>query len=769
MRFKFLLIAILAVGTVAVSAQQTRPGQIQLASGWKFNPADNPSHSTVGLDDKDWKPINVNQTWGEQGHPDLRGIAWYRLKFNLPRALRDQDALKGGLYLALGRIANGDQVYLNGEYLGTSGRTVNPGTNPPPNFRGGAAGQERIYRLPIDDPRLKWGQENLIAVRVSSAPNAPGGMLSGGQFLRVARIKDFLDFQAQARSFTFIGPEVVKNFDIVNNSAISPMQGTLTIDAVAALSGRKVAQNTRAIDIAPSGKLPINLQLGQRDEAVKISYHLVFKDGDSFEYTEESPYILTPPVSNMPKINGATVFGARPGKPFMYTVAASGERPLTYSASGLPEGLRINPRTGIISGTTPSAGTYKVALTVTNTRGTASRDFQIVSGEKLALTPPMGWNSWNVWGLSVDEEKVMASATTFVEKGLRDHGWMYINIDDGWEIRADSPDPKRHPNGDIIVNNKFPDMARLGRRIHDLGLKFGIYSGPGPRTCGGYTASWQYEENDARSYASWGVDYLKYDWCAYSEIEPDRTSLPGLKRPYELMSGILAKQDRDIVLSLCQYGWGRVWEWGASVGGQLWRTTGDITDTWASMSRIGFSQVDNAPYAGPGAWNDPDMLVLGWVGWGPNLRNTRLTPDEQYTHMSLWCLLSSPLLLGCDPTRLDQFTLNLLTNDEVIAINQDVLGKQATPKVIDGQIQVWVKELSDGGRAIGVFNLGDAAVDYEINLAALGLTGEKRIRDLWRQRDINLNPNPQQRGSGPLPEKYSTRVASHGVTFIKVI
>jgi hypothetical protein len=203
---------------------------------------------------------------------------------------------------------------------------------------------------------------------------------------------------------------------------------------------------------------------------------------------------------------------------------------------------------------------------------------------------------------------------------------------------------------------------------------------------------------------------------------------------------------------------GNVWEWGDSVGGQLWRTTDDITDTWESMSSIGFSQVDNAPYAKPGSWNDPDMLVIGWVGWGPDLHPTRLKPDEQYTHISLWCLLSAPLLIGCDLTRLDPFTLNLITNDEVLAINQDSSGKQASPKIKEGQIQVWVKELYDGGNAVGIFNLGDAATDFEVNFEALGIKGQKKLRDLWRQKDIDL-----------LKGKPTVRIAPHGVVLLKVI
>ncbi|MCL1894298.1 MAG: putative Ig domain-containing protein [Holophagaceae bacterium] len=756
MGLKYLSTVVVLATALTLTAQNLPLRQIPIDQGWLFNPTDDPSFSGIRVDEKNWKPISVEKDWDSQGHKGLIGFAWYRLKFVLPKALRNEDKLKEGMFLVVGKVDDGDQVFLNGEFVGQNGKTFNPGSKPPADFRTGQWQLERIYKLAMNDPRLKWGSENVLAVRVAN-PSGPGGMYGGGQHIRVVGMSNILDFQAQSAPFTFYGSELVKKFDLLNTSSKFSVQGTLNIDVVGIMSGKKIINNTRTIDIAPGEKMPINVQLGIKDEACKISYHIAFKDGDSYEFKEESPYILTPPVSNMPKINGATTFGARPGKPFMFTVPVSGERPMTITASGLPKSLAINSQTGIITGITPALGTYKILIKATNARGEATRELEIISGDRLALTPPMGWNSWNCWGLSVDEEKVVASARTFVEKGLRDHGWSYINIDDGWEIVGSSPDPKRDSDGNILVNNKFPNMKRLGDRLHDLGLKFGIYSSPGPLTCGGYTGSYEYEQNDANSYAEWGVDYLKYDWCSYGRVAKD-SSLAELKKPYEVMRDALGKVNRDIVLSLCQYGMGKVWEWGDSVGGQLWRTTYDITDTWNSMSTIGFSQVENAPFAKPGAWNDPDMLVLGWVGWGPNLHPTRLTPDEQYTHMSLWCLLSAPLLLGCDLTRLDPFTLNLLTNDEVLAINQDKMGRQATQKVIDGSIQVWVKELHDGGKAIGIFNLGETTTEYEVNLESIGIAGNKTIRDIWRQRDLSQ-----------LQSKHRTRIAPHGVTLLKVI
>ena len=266
-------------------------------------------------------------------------------------------------------------------------------------------------------------------------------------------------------------------------------------------------------------------------------------------------------------------------------------------------------------------------------------------------------------------------------------------------------------------------MKRLGDAIHAMGLKLGIYSSPGPLTCGGYTASWQHEREDAQLVRRLGHRLPQVRLVLVREDRQGHSRAEELMKPYRVMRGCSDEVDRDIVYSLCQYGMGDVWEWGAEVGGNLWRTTGDITDTWKSMSEIGFAQVKNAPYAGPGHWNDPDMLVVGWVGWGPSLHPTQLTPDEQYTHITPVGLLSAPLLIGCDLERLDDFTLNLLTNDEVLAIDQDRLGRQATPVWRRADHQVWVKELADGGRAIGVFNLGDATRTVDVPLQRDGPQG----------------------------------------------
>jgi alpha-galactosidase len=486
-------------------------------------------------------------------------------------------------------------------------------------------------------------------------------------------------------------------------------------------------------------------------------------------------YILTPKPSDTPRINSPKVFGVRPGNPFLYTIAASGRKPMKFSVRNLPQGLQVDASTGRITGVLTKEGNYTSTLAAENSAGKTERELRITVGNTICLTPPMGWNSWNCWASAVDDEKVRVSADAMVTSGLINHGWSYINIDDCWEIKPDAAEDElkgaqRDANGMINTNKKFPDMKKLADYVHGKGLKIGIYSSPGPLTCAGYTASYQYEAQDARRYAEWEIDYLKYDWCSYGKIAPDK-SLPELKKPYQVMRTALDKVQRDIVYSLCQYGMGNVWEWGVEVGGNCWRTTGDIFDSWASMAEIGFNQAGHEPYAGPGHWNDPDMLVVGRVGWGPELHPTRLKADEQYTHISLWCLLAAPLLIGCDLTHLDDFTLNLLTNDEVIEVNQDPLGVQAHRVSNSGGKQIWAKPLSDSSQAVGLFFTGEEGktpVDYfnwdgtptakiRVLGSDFGITGKFSVRDLWRQKDL-----------GVFEGSFESEIPYHGVVLLKI-
>jgi len=731
---------------------------VSLDTLWSFTPGDDPDFSKTAFDDSGWKKLRVDKIWEEQGFDPLDRYAWYRVKVNIPRELQRQSYLKDSLLFFLGKINNFDQTFLNGKILGINGKVVPADTPLDTSFVTAPMefwNMERHYALHVDDPRIRWDDENVIAIRVFDQ-GGQGGLWSGGQHIRMLRLQDYLTLNMGERAFIFKERGVTKTVTLRNGSTALLLQGDFSIQATNKVTGKAVSRSIQPVALEPLQAREFTVQVTGQDQSCVVEYAFRFgATGAHAVFREETPYILTPPPPPTPRINGARITGARPLRPFLYAVAATGTKPIQFSAEGLPQGLSIDPQSGIITGTVETRGHYPVILTVRNALGAASADLAIVIGDDLALTPPMGWNSWNCWGLTVDESKALDAARSFVETGLKDHGWTYINIDDGWEIKGDSPLPKRDPQGFILTNDKFPDMKRLGDSIHALGLKFGIYSSPGPLTCGGYTASFGHELKDAQSFARWGIDYLKYDWCSYEGIAKDK-SREELKKPYIVMRQALDAVSRDIVYSLCQYGMGDVWEWGADVGGNLWRTTGDITDTWKSMRDIGFSQIPNAPFAGPGHWNDPDMLVVGWVGWGPNLHPTHLTPDEQYTHISLWSLLSSPLLIGCDLTRLDPFTLNLLTNDEVLAINQDPLGKQATPVHSEENLQVWVKDLADGNKAIGFFNLGESTLRTHVTLQGLGLEEGARLRDLWRQSDL-----------GTAAGEISLPVPAHGVVLVK--
>jgi len=483
----------------------------------------------------------------------------------------------------------------------------------------------------------------------------------------------------------------------------------------------------------------------------------------------ESSVILTPKPGPEPRINGARIFGVRPGSPFLFTIPATGQRPMTFAVENLPSGLRVDPASGQITGEIKEKGEFIVLFKVANKYGAAERKFKIVCGDRLALTPHMGWNSWYVWENHVTDRIMRDAAAAMVSSGLIDHGFMYVNIDDCWAVKPGSTDPslqgeERDVQGKVKANKRFPDMKALTDYIHSLGLKAGIYTSPGPTTCAGHTGAYLHEKQDIERFVEWGFDFLKYDWCSYGNAARDKNR-EELQKPYRLASEILKKQPRDIVLNLCQYGLGNVWEWGRDVGGNSWRTAGDLGGSFegiaAALFRDGFDvYVKNElhQHAGPGAWNDPDYLLLGYLSnWKGRTVPTPLTPEEQYTHVSLWCLVAAPLIFSGDITRLDDFTLGLLTNDEVIEVDQDPLGKPGRRRAKDGALEVWAKEMEDGSLAVGLFNRGDSMSAVTAKWADLGLQGKQRVRDLWRQKDVGL-----------FKEKFEAFVARHGVVLVRL-
>ncbi|MDF2432196.1 MAG: alpha-galactosidase [Mucilaginibacter sp.] len=735
---KILMLTSLAVALfLRVAAQE-----ISIDKGWRFSTGDSSQWASTSYNDQNWKPIDVTRIWEVQGYPNYDGFGWYRLHVIILSSIKEKSYLKDSLKIDLGIIDDNDEVYLNGKLIGKYGGKGG-------NIKSSNYGP-RSYTIAANNPSILWDKENVLAVRVFDT-GGDGGMYGDKHLITMADVMDHVRINTDADFSYGDNNSLGKSIKLLTTGGYI-YKGKLDFALTDPENGNIIYQKTNDADFAAGRPFTYIFNVARLDKkSYKISYTFTEeKSGKSITKTEGTPYVLTPYPSSKPKINGPDVYGARPGNPFLYLVPATGRKPLIYSAAGLPDGLTLNANTGIISGSVTVKGDYPVVLTVHNSVGTKTKKFTIKIGDLIGLTPALGWNSWNAWGLTVNDQKVRTSAKAMAVK-LSAYGWIYINIDDGWEAA------QRSSTGEITPNEKFPDMKGLTDYIHNLGLKMGIYSSPGPRTCGGYLGSWQHEDQDAKTYGDWGIDYLKYDWCSYSEVTAKNPSLDDLKKPYFVMRGSLNKINRDIMFSLCQYGWGDVWNWGAEVGGNSWRTTGDIEDTWKSMSRIGFNQVAEGPHAQSGHFNDPDMLVVGKVGWGDNQRNSRLTPDEQYTHISLWSLLSAPLLIGCDMAHLDRFTLGLLTNDEVLAIDQDALAKEAHQQLKNEDYQVWIKDLEDGGKAIGIFNTSDKYQTITLKRNGDELKGYNKIRDVWQQKYIIAN------GSD-----YNVKVAPHGVMLVRV-
>ncbi|HQH52039.1 MAG TPA: NPCBM/NEW2 domain-containing protein [Candidatus Hydrogenedentes bacterium] len=473
------------------------------------------------------------------------------------------------------------------------------------------------------------------------------------------------------------------------------------------------------------------------------------------------PPVETPEIAcrqpQAPEINAPRVLGATPGRPFLFRIPCGGELPISATARGLPPGLTVNADTGIITGVLEKAGLWTLKLRARNKHGGSRQTMLLVAAPySLALTPPMGWNSWNAWGETVDDAKVRAAADALLASRLADYGFQYVCIDDGWA-------GGRQANGAIIPNDKFPDMPGLVRYLHNAGLKAGIYASPGRTTCAGYEGSYEHEFQDARTFAAWGMDLLKYDWCSYSGVA-DGQGPEMFMRPYRLMRQAIDDGGRDMVYAICQYGEANVWQWAAhpDIQGNLWRTSRDIDDTWPGMLHNALAAAEATRFARPGHWSDADMMVLGKLGWGKELRNTQLNEREQQTHVTLWALLPSPMFLGCDVSQLDSFTLALLKNPEVIAIHQDPLGapvRRVLP-ANDPSTEVWIRPLWDGTRAVGLFNFDPRTGPRRVYVswAGAGLPpGPHPVRDLWRRKDL-----------GEYTEAFALNVPARGCVLLKI-
>lgn len=733
---KKILFTILALASMTMAAQELK---FRVA---KFKMGDDPSFSSVSLDDSKWETLSVCKTWDAQGKHVDAATGWYRFHVLLTKSMIESSDMKEVLQFALGGIDDADETYLNGELIGKTGQF--------PEDNGGYRSQwskPRVYNVKLDSKHIRWEQDNVLAVRCYSGGH-PGGMFQGPVIVKVPSRVDGLSLSTTQPDANTMQVQVDSRFQ-------SALSGTLTLKQVDTDNGEVLSTVSRKFTVSEKKPAKYLLPVDKSKRVKVVATFTEKKSGRSITSESVNKYILTPAAPAVPRFNTTELYGVRPGSPVIFRFGVSGDKPIKYSAENLPEGLALNPDNGALSGKIDKVGSYTFTVKARNAKGEAAQRFTLRVGSKIALTPPMGWNSWNCWGLSVTQDRVMSSAKALLEKGLADYGYAYINIDDAWEA------PERNADGTIAVNEKFPDMKGLGDWLHSQGLKFGIYSSPGDRTCGGYLGSLDHEMQDAQTYNSWGIDYLKYDWCGYGRkhaTEKDNQTVASYVRPYLHMEECLRAQPRDIFYSLCQYGMADVWKWGEAVDANSWRTTGDIIDTWESMYDIGFRR--NAPlfpYAQPGHWNDPDMLIVGKVGWSSNLRDSRLTPDEQYTHISLWTLMASNMLIGCDISQMDDFTVGLLCNNEVNAVNQDILGRQAERVVEDGSIHIFKRPLADGSYAVGIFNVGDEDVNVDMQryLPQMGAQRLIAVRDLWRQKDLSATDL-----------RYF--LPSHGVKYLKV-
>ena len=521
--------------------------------------------------------------------------------------------------------------------------------------------------------------------------------------------------------------------------------------------------------------------------------------------TTQGKEILTPASKDEPRINGASVFGVRPGKPLFYRVAVSGQKPCTHAAEGLPGGITIDANTGWITGRAPrEKGDYEITLFAENSKGRSTKGFTLRVGETICLTPPMGWNSWYVHSEGVSEKAIREMATSMEEKGLDQFGWTFINIDDCWMGERD-PETRA-----IQANDKFGDMLAMVDFVNSKGFKMGIYSttwmstfagyigGTAPNPEGDYTGYYLPEEEminpsqffgrhpsstrrgiaqvgpywfvdrDAKQFAEWGIDYVKYDWVE-TPLKKDENGIYQRDRSIRIRKSdsITARfyndfrsLDRDIVISLSP---SHNPEEDELVTGycNLWRLTKDIKARWEDLTRAFSSElVDRYPLTRPGLYGDLDMLQIGPLG-KPNraekeFKPSPLTPAEQYFQVTLWSILSQPLLLSCNIPTMDEFDLNLVKNSEVLAINQDPLVSQGyRVEHMEGRYEIWAKDLADGGKAVALFNLSDEEEDISISAEKLGMKG--KVRDLWRQKDI-----------GKLKSVFTVKVSPHGTGFFKV-
>lgn len=625
-----------------------------------------------------------------------------------------------------------------------------------------------LSRLDLSHVRQGWGVARKD-VAVTEKPLSIGGQVFATGVGTHARSTLWLELDGHVLDFSAkVGVDDGTTSDRASLQFIVWGDGARLFDSGVMHRG----DPAKTIDVALTGVKRLLLQVGDAGDGIDYD-HADWAEAQ-FVYTgkvpapvaapKEEAVILTPVPPRQPRLHGPKVTGCRPGHPFLYRIPATGERPMQFAAEGLPDTLRLDAVTGILSGTVPPRGSYRVVLHGKNAHGDDTRQLRIESGDVLALTPPMGWNHWYAHYDKVTDAMMRQAADAMIHSGMADVGYQYVNIDDCWMNAAAQRDPRRvgpprDEQGELLPNAHFPDMPALTAYIHSLGLKAGIYISPGPTTCAGFAGSLGHEQQDAATFARWGFDFLKYDWCSYDGVVHGDHSLDSLQRPYRLMGGILQRLDRDMVFNLCQYGMGKVWEWGGAVGGHCWRTAGDLGFELDRIFEVALANAAHAEWSKPGQWNDPDYLQIGAIGdarTNGELQPCPLTPSEQYSFMSLWCLMAAPLIYSGDMSQLDPFTLNVLCNPEVIDVDQDPLGRCARVVPLGETTFAMVKDLDDGSVAIGLFDRGEFGGEVAVTWAQLGLKGRQQLRDLWRQQDLGL-----------FADGYKAAVARHGVAMLR--
>ena len=498
--------------------------------------------------------------------------------------------------------------------------------------------------------------------------------------------------------------------------------------------------------------------------------------------------ILTPLFAKEPQINGPKVYGVRPAKKFVYRIPCTGERPMQFVVKGLPKGLTLDATTGVISGIVPSAyGNYPMTFAAKNKHGKVKRDFKLVVGDKIALTPPTGWNTWGGHMLVVSDALMRKTADIFVEKGFADVGFQYISIDDCWmkispenfEARTEAKKLQhegysyeglvgdvRDKEGKILANANFPDMKAMTDYIHSLGLKSGIYSSPGPYTCQNFAGSLGHEKLDADQYAQWGFDLLKYDLCSgkgcLTCLRSQGAAYPQseLWRP---MAAYLIQQDRDILFNLCQYGQEEPWKWAPAMGISSWRSSGDLNhkveDYFKNAMRIA---TELRGYSKPGQWNDPDFMYIHKIRDHRKMVNPTkeiaLNTNQRYQYATLWSVTCAPYFFSCDMNEIDEFTIRLLTNAGLMNINQDELGHVADVIRNKNNEIVMLKKMADGSRVLAIFNTdANAEKQIVVTVQEAGVTSVSNVHDVWRQKS-----------TGKYGEVLHVQLSANGVALFKL-